>query len=60
MPLFVAFAWLDGSRLQVYNARHDTDIRDYYSNYQPGALRVETPGQGVWTTRRPHLEEHHE
>ncbi len=43
----VVFAWLDGSDWRGYNARYDADIRDDYSNYQPGALAIGTPGQGV-------------
>ncbi|MDU8928661.1 hypothetical protein RXV86_14815 [Alisedimentitalea sp. MJ-SS2] len=40
---------LDAPRNPPYNAAQDDRFRDdHYSNYFPGALRQEPPGQGVW------------
>ncbi|MFY9211376.1 MAG: hypothetical protein WAO69_09635 [Aestuariivita sp.] len=32
---------------RAYNPAYERQLRDHYSNYIPGALTHETPGQGV-------------
>jgi hypothetical protein len=44
---------MDAFPSRAYNAVHDASARDHYSNYLPGALSQEPPGQGVWATAPP-------
>jgi len=42
---------LDAAGCPAYNPAHDAKVSDHPSNYLPGALTHEPPGQGAWATR---------
>lgn len=44
---------LYADQARAYNPAHETLFCDHYSNYLPGALKHEPPGQGVWNTAPP-------